>query len=127
MANFREYTTYSGLQIFAGKDSQNNDELVFSANPKDILLHTQEPGSPFVNLGETPSKSDIKESAIFCAKYSQNWRETKKDIIVNKFQKSDMNKTKKMKSGSWNVTKQEKLKVKKADILKLEEEIKQNG
>ena len=34
-----------------------------------------------------------------------------------------MNKDKKMKSGSWNVTKQEKIKVKKADILKFEEGI----
>ena len=38
-----------------------------------------------------------------------------------------MNKEKKMKSGSWAVKKQEKLKVKKADILKLEEELLKNG
>ena len=127
MTNYRNYTCNSGLEILGGKDSDNNDELVWDANPKDILLHTELPGSPFVNLGESPAKNDIKESAIFCAKYSKAWRDSKKDIIVNKFRRSDMNKPKKMKSGSWNVTKQEKLKVKKADILKLEEEIKQNG
>lgn len=126
MVKFRKYTVFSGLEIFGGRDSENNDELVWEAGSKDTLLHTEMPGSPFVNLGESPSKSDIKEAAIFCAKYSQDWRDSKRDIVVNKFLRSDMNKPKKMKSGSWNVLKQEKLKVKKADILKFEEELKEN-
>lgn len=123
MVNFREYVTASGLRVLGGKDSENNDKLVWDASPKDILLHTEAPGSPFVNLGEGPSKNDIKEAAVFCAKFSQVWRDTKKDTIVNKFQRSDMNKSKKMKSGTWNVSKEEKLKVKKEDILKFEKEL----
>jgi len=127
MVNYRKYILSSGLEIFGGRDSNNNDELVWEADPKETLLHTEMPGSPFVNLGESPSKEDIKEAAIFCAKFSQAWRDSRKDIVVNKFQRSDMNKEKKMKSGTWGVKKQEKLKVKKADIFKLEEDIKQNG
>ena len=123
MTKFRIHETSSGLVITAGKNAENNDELVNSANPKEILFHTSEPGSPFVNAGENPSKKDIYESAIFCAKYSQNWRDTKKDIIVNKFQKSNMSKDKKAKAGSWNVKRQEKIKVKKSDIIKLERKL----
>ena len=124
MANFREFTTSSGLKIFGGKDAENNDELVRSAKRNDILLHTQEPGSPFVNIGQNPSKEDIKESAVFCAKYSQDWRDSKRNIIVNKFIRSDMKKPLFAKKGSWHVKKQEKITVKKSDILKFENEIK---
>ncbi len=121
MVNFREFVTLSGLNVFGGKDAENNDELVWEAKPKDVLLHTYMPGSPFVNIGEKASKSDIKEAAIFCAKYSQNWRNEKKDIVVNKFLRSDMNKSSKMKVGSWEVKKQKKIKVKNGDIIKFEE------
>lgn len=118
MVKFRECILSSGKKILGGKNSANNDELVFSALPKDTLLHTAEPGSPFVNLGEKPNKQELKEGAIFCARYSQDWRDNKRDIIVNKFQRSDMNKSPKMKEGTWSVKKNETIKVKKADILK---------
>jgi predicted ribosome quality control (RQC) complex YloA/Tae2 family protein len=124
MTNFREYTTESGLKILAGKNASSNDKLIQEATPKDIILHTSAPGSPFVNTGESPSKKDINEAIIFCAKYSQDWRDSKRDIIVNKFIRNDMDKSPKMKAGTWSVKKQEKLKVKKADILKFEEELK---
>lgn len=124
MVNFREYITTSGLRVFGGRDAENNDKLVWDAKPKDILLHTYSPGSPFVNVGEDPSNPDLKEAAIFCAKYSQDWRDSKQNTIVNKFFRSDMSKSPKMKAGTWSVAKQEKLKVKKADILKFEEELK---
>jgi predicted ribosome quality control (RQC) complex YloA/Tae2 family protein len=122
MVNFRKYFLASGREVFGGKSAEGNDELVWAARSKDTLLHTSEPGSPFVNAGEDPSKAEVEEAAIFCAKYSQDWRDNKRDIVVNKFQKSDMNKTAQMKAGSWEVKKQEKLKVKKVDILKFEEE-----
>ena len=123
MVNFREFVTSSGFKVFGGRDAENNDKLVLKANSKDILLHTNAPGSPFVNMGITPSKKDIKEAAVFCAKYSQDWRDGRSDVIVNKFLRSDMNKNKKMKIGSWSVSKQEKIKVKKGDILKFEKEL----
>jgi len=120
MVNFREYVTESGLRVLGGKSSETNDELVNRAGPKDVLLHTSAPGSPFVNVGENPSKNDLKEAAVFCAKFSQDWRNSKSDVVVNMFKRSEMNKEVKMKSGTWNVKKQEKVKVKAVDILKYE-------
>ncbi len=120
MVNFREYVTNSGLRVLGGKSSETNDELVNDAGSKDVMLHTSAPGSPFVNVGESPSKQDLKEAAVFCAKFSQEWRNTRKDVVVNMFKRSDMNKEVKMKSGTWGVKKQEKIKVKAVDILKYE-------
>ena len=117
--NFREYVTASGLKVLAGKSSESNDELVKGASRNDVMLHTAAPGSPFVNVGEKPSKKDLKEAAIFCARYSQDWRDSKQDVVVNKFLRSDMKKGIFMKAGSWKVGKSEKVIVKKSEILKL--------
>ena len=125
MVKFRVFELSSGKMIYGGKNAENNDELVWQANPNDVLLHTSAPGSPFVNVGETPTKQEINEAAIFCAKFSQDWRDNKKDIVINKFFKKDTNKEKKPKAGSWTVSKEQKLKVKKADILRLEKKLKE--
>jgi len=121
MGDFREFVTSSGFKILGGKSAESNDLLVRRAKRNDMMLHTDAPGSPFVNVGEDPSKEELKEAAVFCAKYSQDWRDGKRDVIVNKFLKSDMKKGALMKAGTWGVGKQEKLKVKKVDILKFEE------
>jgi predicted ribosome quality control (RQC) complex YloA/Tae2 family protein len=127
MVNFREFITSSGLHIFGGRDAENNDKLVWDAKPNDVLLHTSAPGSPFVNIGENPQKKDIKEATIFCAKFSQDWRDSKRDVIVNVFLRKNMEKDRKMKIGTWNVKKQEKIKVKKTDIFKYEKNLKENN
>ena len=127
MVNFREYVTASGLRVLGGKSSETNDKLVERAGPKDVMLHTNAPGSPFVNVGEAPSKKDINEAAVFCAKFSQDWRGTKRDVVVNMFKRSDMNKESKMKSGTWGVRKKEKVKVKAVDILKYEKVLRSEG
>ena len=123
MTKFRVFELSSGKIISGGKDADNNDELVWQASPKDTLLHTFAPGSPFVNVGENPTKQEINEAAVFCAKFSRDWRDNKKDVTVNKFQRSDMSKEKKAKAGSWSVKKQETIKVKKSEILKLEKQL----
>lgn len=125
MINFREYVTTSGLRVLGGKNAENNDELVFTANGKDILLHTNSPGSPFVNVKDNPSKQDIKEAAIFCAKYSQDWRGKKRDVVVNMFKRNDMNKPVLTKVGSWEVKKQKNITVKAVDILKFEKRLRE--
>ena len=124
MVNFREFVTSSGLKVFAGRDSANNDELVFAAGPNDVLIHTVAPGSPFVNVGDGASKVDIKEAAVFCAKFSQAWRDSKRDVSVNVFLRKGMIKDKKMKEGSWRVGREDRMRVRKGDILKYEEELK---
>ncbi|MCG8697350.1 MAG: NFACT RNA binding domain-containing protein [Bacteroidales bacterium] len=120
MVNFREFVTSSGLRVLGGKNSENNDELVWSAAPTDILLHTCAPGSPFVNVGSGACKKDIREAAVFCAKFSQDWRDSKRDVVVNVFFRKDMTKDRRAKEGSWFVSKQDRLRVKAVDILKFE-------
>ena len=123
MVNFRAFVTSSGLRVFGGRDSENNDKLVWDANPNDVMLHTSAPGSPFVNVGDSATKKDVKEAAVFCAKFSQDWRDSKRDVIVNVFVRKDMDKEKRAKSGSWMVSKQDKLRVKTTEILKFEKEL----
>ena len=112
--------TSSGLEIFGGRDSENNDKLVWNASPNDVLIHTVAPGSPFVNVGSEASKKDVKEAAIFCAKFSQDWRDGKRDVSVNIFKRCDMVKDRRMKEGSWSVKKDERMRVRKGDILNFE-------
>ncbi|MBU3924142.1 MAG: DUF814 domain-containing protein [Nanoarchaeota archaeon] len=123
MVKFREFILESGRKIFGGRDAESNDELVYLAGAGDVLLHTAEPGSPFVNVGVGASKSEISEAAVFCARYSQDWRDSKRDVIVNKFLRGDMNKEKRMKAGMWGVKKQERIRVKAVDILAFEREV----
>lgn len=120
----RTYKLASGKVIHAGRNSLDNDLLVDSSRVTDVLLHTEEPGSPFVNVGENPTKEEVYEASIFCAKYSQTWRDKKADVIINKFLRSDMKKDNLMKEGTWGVKKSEKVKVKKEDILRFEETLK---
>ena len=127
MVNFREFVTSSGLRVFGGRDSENNDKLVWDASPNDVLIHTSAPGSPFVNVGDSASKSDIKEASVFCAKFSQDWRDAKRDVVVNVFFRKDMEKDKRAKSGSWSVRKDEKMRVKTVDILKFEKALRGEG
>jgi len=127
MVNFREAETSGGRKIFLGRSAESNDELVRAAKRNDVILHTAAPGSPFCNVGENPSKKDSNEAAIFCAKYSQDWRGSKRDVVVNVFKRSDMNKSPDMKEGSWSVKKQEKIKVKAVDILKFEKVLRSEG
>ena len=123
MTNFRIFFTSSDKKVLAGKSAKNNEELIAQVEPTEIVLHTNKPGSPFVNIKEKATKKDIKESAVFCAKYSQDWRDNKNDVIVHVFRGADIHKDKKMKTGTFGVKKFETIKVKKEDILKFEEEL----
>jgi predicted ribosome quality control (RQC) complex YloA/Tae2 family protein len=122
MVRFREHVLSSGLRVFGGRNAENNDELVKNAKMDDVMLHTDLPGSPFVNVGTNPSKKDLYEAAVFCARHSQAWRDAKKDVVVNRFIRCDMHKSIDMKDGTWSVVKQNKIKVKKIDIERFENE-----
>ena len=121
--NFREFVTSSGLTVFGGRSAENNEELVNQVTPKEIVLHTAMPGSPFCNIKGEASKKDINEAAVFCAKYSQDWRDRKTDVSVHVFRGADIYKEKIMKIGTFGVKKFDVLKVKKSEILKFEEKL----
>ncbi|MCF7910687.1 NFACT RNA binding domain-containing protein [Candidatus Pacearchaeota archaeon] len=115
---FREFITSQGTTILVGKDAKNNEELIEQVEADEIVLHTEKPGSPFVNLKGKAKKGDIKEAGIFCAKYSQDWRDNKTDVVVHKFLGKDIYKNKDMKLGTFGVKgKPKKIKIKKSDIL----------
>lgn len=113
---FRKMTTSSGKLVLAGKDAKNNEELIKQIEKDEIVLHTAAPGSPFVNIKGKASKKDIKEATIFCARYSQDWRDNKSDVIVHQFKGRDIYKNKLMKLGTFGVRRKKLIKVKKEDI-----------
>ena len=116
---FREFKTSSGKVVLAGKNAENNEELVSQIGREEYVLHTAKPGSPFVNIKaetEKVSKEDIKESAIFCASKSQDWRDNKKDVEVHVFKGKDIYKVKGMEKGTFGVKKFKLIKIKKNDI-----------
>ncbi len=118
---FREYISSSGRLFLAGKSAKNNEDLVGQVEKSETVLHTKKPGSPFVNIKgkERVLKKDILEAAIFCAKYSQDWRDNHSDVEVHVFKGSNIHKGKGMKVGTFGVKKFDLVKVKKSDILKL--------
>lgn len=97
----------------AGKSAQNNEDLIKQVELNEIVLHTIKPGSPFVNIKGKPKFGDVKEAAIFCAKYSQDYRDNKSDVLVHRFFGKDITKMKGMKLGTFRVSNAKTIKVKK--------------
>ena len=119
MAKFREFITSSGKEVLAGKSAENNEQLIKQVEPEETVLHTAKPGSPFVNIKDNNKKigkKDIKEAAVFCARYSQDWRDNKQDVKIHVFKGKDVYKRKSMKLGTFGVQKKEEMIVKKKDI-----------
>jgi len=116
MVNFRKFITSSGKLVLGGKSAENNEQLIKQAEAGEVVLHTKAPGSPFVNIKGKASQKDIKEAAIFCARYSQDWRDNKQDVIIHVFKGKDVYKHKDMKLGTFGVKEVKEIKVKKKDI-----------
>jgi len=115
---FRELTTKAGTLVLAGKNASNNEELVAQVGENEDVFHTAKPGSGFVNIKGKAKRGDSKEAAIFCARYSQDWRDNKKNVEVHKFKGKDIYKKKGMKIGTFGVKRFKVIKVKKKDIEK---------
>lgn len=113
---FREFETSSGKKILAGKSAANNGQLIKQVEDNETVLHTKKPGSPFTNIKGKATKKDIKEAAIFCARYSQDWRDNKKDVVVHVFKEKNVYKEKRMKLGTFGVRKFKGIKIKKKEI-----------
>ncbi len=115
---FREMTTSSGKLVLAGKDAKSNEKLIKQIEKDEVVLHTAAPGSAFVNIKGKANKKDIKEATIFCARYSQDWRDNKSDVIIHQFKGKSIYKIKGMKLGTFGVWRKKLIKVKKKDIEK---------
>jgi len=119
--NFRKGTLSSGKSIFAGKNAEQNEKIIAQAGKNEYVLHTEKPGSPFVNIkadAKDTTKEDLMEAAVFCAKFSQAWKKPKikKDVEVHVFLGKDIFKAGDMKTGTFGVKKVKKILVKKSEI-----------
>lgn len=116
---FRKLVASSGTLIVAGKNAEQNEEVLKLAEPDEIVMHTKAPGSPFCIIkSKKPSKQDIKETALFCAKFSRDWKTNHKDTEIHIFRGKDIFKEKGMKTGTFGVKKAKKITAKKEDIEK---------
>lgn len=115
---FRKFITENSVLILAGKDDGGNEELIKQVSPEEYVFHTTAAGSPFVNIKGKSNNEDVKIAAIFCAKYSRDWKKNKRDIEVHKFRGKDIYKNKLMKKGTFGIKKFDKILVKKKDIEK---------
>ena len=75
------------------------------------------PNFEYVTEGCEPKK-DKKEAAIICARYSQDWRNNKEDVMVHLFNGKKVYKEKEMPIGTFGVKRPKKIKVKKEEIRK---------
>lgn len=116
MTKFRELISKRGTLILAGKSAENNEELIAQIKPDEEVFHTEKRGSPFVNIKGTPKPGDILEAAIFCARYSHDYRDNKSNVIVHRFKGKDIYKEKNMEKGTVGVKKIKKIKIKKSLI-----------
>jgi predicted ribosome quality control (RQC) complex YloA/Tae2 family protein len=121
---FREFITKKGTIILAGKDEDSNEELIKQMEPEEYVFHTVASGSPFVNVKGKARLGDLKRAAIICARYSQDWRDNKKDVFVSKFKGKDIYKEKKMKIGTFGIKRSNKIKIKKKEIERFSKELK---
>ncbi|MEN7982391.1 MAG: NFACT RNA binding domain-containing protein [Nanoarchaeota archaeon] len=117
---FREIIAKSGNTILGGKDSKSNEKLIGQIEKDEEVFHTEEKGSGFVNIKGKPCKGDIKEAAIFCAIYSQDWKKNKDDVIVHRFKGKNIYKEKGMNQGTFGVKNFKRIKIKKKWIEEFE-------
>jgi len=110
---FRRFYTSSNKLVLAGKNAEQNEEIIKQAEGSEIVLHTKKAGSPFVNIKGKANKKDMEEAAIFCAFYSRDWKKNKENVEVHYFKGKDTYKEKNMKTGTFGVKKIKKIIVKK--------------
>ena len=118
MAKFRE-KTIGETKLILGKDEESNDELMKKFKGKNnIILHTKAPGSPFLVIEKLkPTKDELYLSGAVVARYSQDWRDNKGDVIVDVFTGKDISKPKGLKIGTWVVKKKKSMTIKRQDII----------
>lgn len=113
MINHKKYKwfyTKSGKLVVGGKNAESNDSLLRELKNMDkdlVVMHTKSPGSPFCAIlcdVTEVNPSDIQECAIFTGCFSKAWKNGLKKTNVDMFHLSQLNKSPKMKSGTWSVT-----------------------
>ena len=116
--NFKHFKKDSTL-IVGGKSRSSNEDLLKNYLDKDdLVFHTEARGSPFF-LIKGGNRKLINFTALVTAKFSKEWKNTKKDIEVMFVKGTQIHKEKRMNTGTWGVRgKKEIILVKKGDIEK---------
>ncbi len=103
--NFRWFYSSENVLVVGGKNAESNDELLKNhLDSKEIVLHTEDPGSPFFVIKGYAGKKTIKEAGIACASYSQGWKKGLDNMRVEYFVSEQLKKEKRMKDGTWGVS-----------------------
>ncbi len=75
---FHWFISSEGFLVVGGRDATSNEIVIKKhTNPKDIVFHTDAPGSPFFVIqtkGKKPKSITLKETAIATASYSKAWK-----------------------------------------------------
>jgi len=100
---FRWFITSSKKFVIGGRDATTNDIIVKKhTEPKDIIFHTDVPGSPFAIVKDGKdnlNEKDIEEVADFVVTYSKAWKQGVSTLEV--FYVPPESVTKKAKSGEY--------------------------
>lgn len=102
---YRWFFTSSGNLVIGGKSDEQNEDIMkkYSASREEyVVMHTSAPGSPFT-LIKNASKKDLDEMAVFTACFSQQWKKNQDSAEVDVFTIEQVNKDKKMKTGTFGV------------------------
>lgn len=114
--NLRTHISKQGTLFLAGRTDELNEKLISQVKSDEIVLHTKEAGSPFVNIKGIPKEGDIKEAAMMCARYSRDWKKNNSDVEVHLFKGKNISKENSMKTGTFAVKKVKIMKIKKEEI-----------
>ena len=103
--NYRWFFTSNNVLVVGGKsEEQNESALKNFLKPNYAVMHTSNPGSPFMIIqSDNPDKTDLEETAVFCACFSKQWKLGKKIIDIDIFKGDQIYKTKSMKTGTFGV------------------------
>ncbi len=117
--NYRWFFTSNKVLVIGGKSDEQNELAIKNfLRPEYIVMHTSAPGSSFMIIqSNKPSKKDLDETAIFCACFSQQWKNNKKQIEIDIFKGGQIYKTKSMKTGSFGVKDNKKTKKVKPELV----------
>jgi len=110
--NYRWFFTSNNVLVVGGKSDEQNEFVIKNfLNPNYVVMHTSNPGSPFMIIqSKNPTKADLDETAIVCASFSKQWKVGKKQIEVDIFKGEQIYKIKSMKTGTFGVKKGKKIK-----------------
>ena len=118
--NYKWFFTSEGKLVIGGKSDEQNEQVIKNfLRPNYVIMHTSLPGSPFMIIqDDTPSKKDLKETAVFTAAFSKQWKNGNKNVEIDIFKGSQIYKIKGMKTGTFGVKgNKETIKVKPELVL----------